>query len=128
MRKSKKRQASNDTCRFWSLNYTRLRTKEVIEQAQNIAMNYMIDEINKAFKKITKNNIDYLHDKINQYYGEYINSQLINVLLFVFRFMLNLFKNLFTIFIIVSNTEPITSPTTAPNILYEPSFFLVFII
>lgn len=43
--------------------------KEVIEQAQNIAMNYMIDEINKAFKKITKNNIDYLHDKINQYYG-----------------------------------------------------------
>lgn len=47
MRKSKKRQASNDTCRFWSLNYTRLRTKEVIEQAQNIAMNYMIDEINK---------------------------------------------------------------------------------
>lgn len=69
MRKSKKRQASNDTCRFWNLNYTRLRTKEVIEQAQNIAMNYMIDEINKAFKKITKNNIDYLHDKINQYYG-----------------------------------------------------------
>ena len=57
MRKSKKRQASKDTCRFWSLNYTRLRTKEVIEQAQNIAMNYMIDEINKAFKKITKNNI-----------------------------------------------------------------------
>ena len=54
---------------LWSLNYTRLRTKEVIEQAQNIAMNYMIDEINKAFKKITKNNIDYLHDKINQYYG-----------------------------------------------------------
>lgn len=69
MRKSKKRQASKDTCRFWSLNYTRLRTKEVIEQTQNIAMNYMIDEINKAFKKITKNNIDYLHDKINQYYG-----------------------------------------------------------
>ena len=69
MRKSKKRQVSFDTCRFWSLNYTRLRTKEVIEQAQNIAMNYMIDEINKAFKKITKNNIDYLHDKINQYYG-----------------------------------------------------------
>ena len=68
-RKSKKRQVSFDTCRFWSLNYTRLRTKEVIEQAQNIAMNYMIDEINKAFKKITKNNIDYLHDKINQYYG-----------------------------------------------------------
>ena len=32
-------------------------------------MNYMIDEINKAFKKITKNNIDYLHDNINQYYG-----------------------------------------------------------
>ena len=55
MRKSKKRQVSFDTCRFWSLNYTRLRTKEVIEQAQNIAMNYMIDEINKAFKKITKN-------------------------------------------------------------------------
>lgn len=54
MRKSKKRQVSFDTCRFWSLNYTRLRTKEVIEQAQNIAMNYMIDEINKAFKKITK--------------------------------------------------------------------------
>ncbi len=49
MRKSKKRQVSFDTCRFWSLNYTRLRTKEVIEQAQNIAMNYMIDEINKAF-------------------------------------------------------------------------------
>lgn len=47
MRKSKKRQVSKDTCRFWSLNYTRLRTKEVIEQAQNIAMNYMIDEINK---------------------------------------------------------------------------------
>ena len=69
MRKSKKRQASKDTCRFWSLNYRRLRTKEVIEQAQNIAMNYMIDEINKAFKKITKNNIDYLNDKINQYYG-----------------------------------------------------------
>ena len=43
MRKSKKRQVSFDTCRFWSLNYTRLRTKEVIEQAQNIAMNYMID-------------------------------------------------------------------------------------
>ena len=37
MRKSKKRQVSFDTCRFWSLNYTRLRTKEVIEQAQNIA-------------------------------------------------------------------------------------------
>ena len=60
MRKSKKRQVSFDTCRFWSLNYTRLRTKEVIEQAQNIAMNYMIDEINKAFKKITKNNIEML--------------------------------------------------------------------
>ena len=41
MRKSKKRQVSFDTCRFWSLNYTRLRTKEVIEQAQNIAMNYI---------------------------------------------------------------------------------------
>ena len=81
MRKSKKRQVSFDTCRFWSLNYTRLRTKEVIEQAQNIAMNYMIDEINKAFKKITKNNIDYLHDKINQYLWEYINYQLINALL-----------------------------------------------
>ncbi len=53
-------------------------------------MNYMIDEINKALKKITKNNIDYLHDKINQYYGEYINSQLINVLLFVFRFIINI--------------------------------------
>ena len=44
-------------------------------------MNYMIDEINKAFKKITKNNIDYLHDEINQ---------LINVLLFVFRFIINI--------------------------------------
>ncbi len=31
-------------------------TKEVIEQAQAIAMNYMIDELNKSFKKISRNN------------------------------------------------------------------------
>ena len=34
--------------------------QEVIEQAQNIAMNYMIDEINKAFKKVTRNNNKYV--------------------------------------------------------------------
>lgn len=35
-------------------------TQEVIEQAQNIAMNYMIDEINKAFKKVTRKNNKYV--------------------------------------------------------------------
>lgn len=35
-------------------------TKEVIEQAQKIAMNYMIDELNKAFKKMTRNNNKYV--------------------------------------------------------------------
>lgn len=30
-------------------------TKEVIEQAQNLAINYIYDEINKAFAKMSKN-------------------------------------------------------------------------
>ena len=38
-------------------------TQEVIEQAQNIAMNYMIDEVNKAFKKVAKNNNKYVKIK-----------------------------------------------------------------
>lgn len=49
-------------CTYCGLNDvpTNFYTKEVIEQTQNIAMNYMIDEINKAFKKITKNNNKYV--------------------------------------------------------------------
>ena len=35
-------------------------TNEVIEQSKALAMNYMIDELNKSFKKMSENNNKYV--------------------------------------------------------------------